>query len=76
MHGVANKVSAGNFRHFTINDSQVSGSPSSLYDSYSVMSPEVSIGVPVCNRFASLSDECATPVILSQVFWKTMYPPV
>ena len=36
-------------------NSQVSGSPSSLHVSHSAVSPEVSIGVPVCNRFASLN---------------------
>ena len=29
------------------------------------MAPEMFIGVPACNRFASLSEECATPAILS-----------
>ena len=29
------------------------------------VSPEVSFGVPVCNSFALLSDECATPAVLS-----------
>ena len=43
---------------------QVFGSPSSLHDCHSVLSPEVSIGVPVY-RFASLSDGCATPTVLS-----------
>ena len=33
--------------------------------SHSIMSPEVSFGVPVCNSFASLSDEFATPAVLS-----------
>ena len=33
--------------------------------SHSIVSPEVSLGVPVRNRFASLSDECATPDVLS-----------
>ena len=46
-------------------NSQVSGSPSSLHLSHSVVSPQVSIRVPVCNRFASLYDECATPAVLS-----------
>ena len=42
-------------------NSQVSGSFSSLHMSHSVVSPEVSFGVPVCNSFTSLYDECATP---------------
>jgi len=33
--------------------------------SHSIVPPEVSFGVPVCNSFASLSDECATPAVLS-----------
>ena len=33
--------------------------------SHTVVSPEVSLGVPVCNSVASLSDECATPAVLS-----------
>ena len=45
--------------------SQVSESSSSLNMSHSIVSPEVSLGVPVRNRFASLSDECATPDVLS-----------
>ena len=32
--------------------------------SHSIVSPEVSFGVPVCNSFALLSDECATPAVL------------
>ena len=42
--------------------SQVSESSSSLNMSHSIVSPEVSLGVPVRNRFASL---CATPDVLS-----------
>ena len=45
--------------------SQVSESSSSLNMSHSIVSPAVSFGVPVRNRFASLSDECATPDVLS-----------
>ena len=45
--------------------SQVSESSLSLNMSHSIVSPEVSLGVPVHNRFASLSDECATPAVLS-----------
>ena len=45
--------------------SQVSESFSSLNMSHSIVSPEVSLGVPVHNRFASLSDECATTDVLS-----------
>ena len=45
--------------------SQVSESSSSLNMSHSIVSPEVYLGVPVRNRFASLSDECATPDVLS-----------
>ena len=45
--------------------SQVSESSSSLNMSHSIVSPEVSLGVPVRNRFASLSDECASPDVLS-----------
>ena len=33
--------------------------------SHSIVSPEVSFGVPVRNRFASLSDECTTPDVSS-----------
>ena len=44
--------------------SQVSESSSSLNISHSIVPPEVSLGVPVSNRFASLSDECATPNVL------------
>ena len=33
--------------------------------SHSIVSPEVSFGVPVCNSFASLSDECASPAVFS-----------
>ena len=44
--------------------SQVSESSSSLNISHSIVPPEVSLGVPVRNRFASLSDECATPNVL------------
>ena len=33
--------------------------------SHSIVSPEVPLGVHVCNSFASLSDECATPAVLS-----------
>ena len=44
--------------------SQVSESFSSLNMSHSIVSPEVSLGVPVHNRFASLSDECATTDVL------------
>ena len=33
--------------------------------SHSIVSPEVSLVVPVRNRFASFSDECATPDVLS-----------
>ena len=43
-----------------------------------VLAPEVSYAVAVCNRFASLSDECATLMsclILSQVFCKTHVSP-
>ena len=36
-----------------------------FYDTSSVLAPEVSCRVPMCNRFASLSDECATPAVLS-----------
>ena len=46
-------------------NSRVSGSFSSLCMSHSIVSPEVSFGVPVCNSFASLSDKCATPAVLS-----------
>ena len=46
-------------------NSQLSGSFSSLHMSYSIVSPEVSFGVPVCNSFASLFDECDTPAVLS-----------
>ena len=45
--------------------SQVSESSSSLNISHSIVPPEVSLGVPVRNKFASLSDECATPNVLS-----------
>ena len=33
--------------------------------SHSIVSPQVSLGVPVRNRFASLSDQCTTPDVLS-----------
>ena len=52
------------------------GSPVDSQVSCSV-SPEVSLGVPLCNRFASLCDECATTAALSDSqssIWKTMYP--
>ena len=45
--------------------SQVSESSSSLNMSHSIVSHEVSLGIPVRNRFASLSDECVTPDVLS-----------
>ena len=41
------------------------GSPVDSQVSCSVLSPEVSLGVPLCNRFASLCDECATTAALS-----------